>query len=426
MSPLAESSRGNSSQVLVIARFLMRHPPDAIGNLMAESLKDFPNDNWKSISVDRWTGLDVLSWLFCFDGRVLHKYPVDRFKWLRKLFLRQPLLTGRDLFPLEVSKLSVELSLSVDEASLANRELMDHSDSLFDRETSDIDVLVSNSYFLERSGSNWERLDCRQWDMCHFIEWANKERDIRGVTDSSVITYLGQPGVIDRLKNSPAEVKILERLDPVLSSEWISLISKSSGAPHPYQSSCMYAFSYDQTRQASTGHAGNQVVEQPSSYSQDEETDVSSSEESSATDGSKKRDRKLMGAELRNRLWQDLKHRIPKASKQWPGTMITWQFMLHLLESNEFTDLIRWEKREEGIFRILETRKIAALWRFYKDKSTDGTTKRCISWAYFSRALRFHYRGDMNGDKREEGKRERTVYQFDRKNVDRYLRQRQA
>jgi hypothetical protein len=63
--------------------------------------------------------------------------------------------------------------------------------------------------------------------------------------------------------------------------------------------------------------------------------------------------------------------------------MNVWQFLLHLLEHDSYTDLLQWENKAEGTFRILETVKLAALWRFYQKKSGKK-----ISWAHMSRAMR--------------------------------------
>jgi hypothetical protein len=71
------------------------------------------------------------------------------------------------------------------------------------------------------------------------------------------------------------------------------------------------------------------------------------------------------------------------------GNVVSWQFFLHLLENESvYGSFLRWENRNEGIFRVFETLKVAALWRFYREKCGKGSKDKRILWAFLSRTLR--------------------------------------
>jgi len=62
-------------------------------------------------------------------------------------------------------------------------------------------------------------------------------------------------------------------------------------------------------------------------------------------------------------------------------------FLIKLLEEEDekYTDIIRWENRDEGIFRILNPNNVAALWGYMKNSLHMNYDK-------MSRALRYYYK----------------------------------
>ncbi|XP_052749101.1 DNA-binding protein Ets97D-like [Galleria mellonella] len=82
------------------------------------------------------------------------------------------------------------------------------------------------------------------------------------------------------------------------------------------------------------------------------------------------------------------------------GQVQLWQFLLELLTSAQYYNLIRWHG-SEGEFKLLEPEKVAALWGARKHKPA-------MNYEKLSRALRYYYDGDMIA--KVAGKR--FVYKF--------------
>ncbi|XP_045770375.1 DNA-binding protein Ets97D isoform X1 [Maniola jurtina] len=69
------------------------------------------------------------------------------------------------------------------------------------------------------------------------------------------------------------------------------------------------------------------------------------------------------------------------------GQIQLWQFLLELLTSAEYYDVIRWHGTE-GEFKLLEPERVARLWGKRKHKPA-------MNYEKLSRALRYYYDGDM-------------------------------
>ncbi|XP_072948539.1 DNA-binding protein Ets97D [Epargyreus clarus] len=82
------------------------------------------------------------------------------------------------------------------------------------------------------------------------------------------------------------------------------------------------------------------------------------------------------------------------------GQVQLWQFLLELLTSAEYFDVIRWHGTE-GEFKLLEPERVARLWGARKHKPA-------MNYEKLSRALRYYYDGDMIA--KVAGKR--FVYKF--------------
>ncbi|KAG6443891.1 DNA-binding protein Ets97D isoform X2 [Manduca sexta] len=82
------------------------------------------------------------------------------------------------------------------------------------------------------------------------------------------------------------------------------------------------------------------------------------------------------------------------------GQIQLWQFLLELLTSAEYFDIIRWHGTE-GEFKLLEPERVARLWGARKHKPA-------MNYEKLSRALRYYYDGDMIA--KVSGKR--FVYKF--------------
>ncbi|XP_013177343.1 PREDICTED: DNA-binding protein Ets97D-like isoform X2 [Papilio xuthus] len=82
------------------------------------------------------------------------------------------------------------------------------------------------------------------------------------------------------------------------------------------------------------------------------------------------------------------------------GQIQLWQFLLELLTSAEYFDVIRWHGTE-GEFKLLEPERVAWLWGARKHKPA-------MNYEKLSRALRYYYDGDMIA--KVAGKR--FVYKF--------------
>ncbi|XP_049883860.1 DNA-binding protein Ets97D [Pectinophora gossypiella] len=82
------------------------------------------------------------------------------------------------------------------------------------------------------------------------------------------------------------------------------------------------------------------------------------------------------------------------------GQVQLWQFLLELLTSAEYYDVIRWHGTE-GEFKLLEPERVARLWGARKHKPA-------MNYEKLSRALRYYYDGDMIA--KVSGKR--FVYKF--------------
>ncbi|VVD01906.1 unnamed protein product [Leptidea sinapis] len=82
------------------------------------------------------------------------------------------------------------------------------------------------------------------------------------------------------------------------------------------------------------------------------------------------------------------------------GQIQLWQFLLELLTTAEYYDVIRWSGNE-GEFKLLEPERVAQLWGRRKQKPA-------MNYEKLSRALRYYYDGDMIA--KVPGKR--FVYKF--------------
>ncbi|OWR55334.1 DNA-binding protein Ets97D [Danaus plexippus plexippus] len=82
------------------------------------------------------------------------------------------------------------------------------------------------------------------------------------------------------------------------------------------------------------------------------------------------------------------------------GQIQLWQFLLELLTSAEYYDVIRWHGTS-GEFKLLEPERVARLWGVRKHKPA-------MNYEKLSRALRYYYDGDMIA--KVAGKR--FVYKF--------------
>lgn len=82
------------------------------------------------------------------------------------------------------------------------------------------------------------------------------------------------------------------------------------------------------------------------------------------------------------------------------GQIQLWQFLLELLTSAEYFDIIRWHG-PDGEFKLLEPERVARLWGARKHKPA-------MNYEKLSRALRYYYDGDMIA--KVSGKR--FVYKF--------------
>ncbi|XP_041971177.1 DNA-binding protein Ets97D-like [Aricia agestis] len=82
------------------------------------------------------------------------------------------------------------------------------------------------------------------------------------------------------------------------------------------------------------------------------------------------------------------------------GQVQLWQFLLELLTSAEYFDVIRWHG-SDGEFKLLEPERVARLWGRRKHKPA-------MNYEKLSRALRYYYDGDMIA--KVAGKR--FVYKF--------------
>ncbi|XP_023940755.1 DNA-binding protein Ets97D isoform X2 [Bicyclus anynana] len=69
------------------------------------------------------------------------------------------------------------------------------------------------------------------------------------------------------------------------------------------------------------------------------------------------------------------------------GQIQLWQFLLELLTSAEYFDVIRWHGTD-GEFKLLEPERVARLWGKRKHKPA-------MNYEKLSRALRYYYDGDM-------------------------------
>ncbi|KAA0193411.1 hypothetical protein HAZT_HAZT000215 [Hyalella azteca] len=67
-----------------------------------------------------------------------------------------------------------------------------------------------------------------------------------------------------------------------------------------------------------------------------------------------------------------------------------WEFLLDLLENPECNpSIIRWEDKSNGVFRLKEQEIIARKWGQRREKKDN------LSYDYFARALRYHYKSRM-------------------------------
>ena len=71
--------------------------------------------------------------------------------------------------------------------------------------------------------------------------------------------------------------------------------------------------------------------------------------------------------------------------KQKNNTSYLWEFLMELLDDPEsFKHLVSWVDREQGLFRLHDTKKLASLWGNCKNKP-------CMSYETMGRALRYYY-----------------------------------
>ena len=91
---------------------------------------------------------------------------------------------------------------------------------------------------------------------------------------------------------------------------------------------------------------------------------------------------------------QDHKAREPK-------TCLLWEFLLELLQKPKlYASTIKWVNREEGVFRIVDTKAVSRLWGLHKNKPN-------MTFASMSQGMRYYVqRGILT---KMEGK---LVYQF--------------
>ncbi|ELU06657.1 hypothetical protein CAPTEDRAFT_68907, partial [Capitella teleta] len=78
-----------------------------------------------------------------------------------------------------------------------------------------------------------------------------------------------------------------------------------------------------------------------------------------------------------------------------------WHFLLETLTDDRYKEVIRWVDREQGIFTIVESRKLAQMWG--ARKKHPGMT-----YEHLARAIRHYYRPEIIS--RIPGRR--LVYQF--------------
>jgi hypothetical protein len=79
-----------------------------------------------------------------------------------------------------------------------------------------------------------------------------------------------------------------------------------------------------------------------------------------------------------------------------------WQFLLEILNKEEFGSIIRWTNVEPGEFKVIETEEVARLWGLRKGRPNMNYDK-------LSRSLRYYYdKGIL-----EKVPGQRLVYKFD-------------
>lgn len=71
------------------------------------------------------------------------------------------------------------------------------------------------------------------------------------------------------------------------------------------------------------------------------------------------------------------------------GKLTLWQFLLELLMSNEYSNLIKWTDRNIGEFILIQAEEVAKLWGIRKDRNHR------MNYDKLSRALRYYYQKNI-------------------------------
>jgi len=59
-----------------------------------------------------------------------------------------------------------------------------------------------------------------------------------------------------------------------------------------------------------------------------------------------------------------------------------WQFLLEILCDEQYKDIISWVRRDEGVFRFVKPKSVAALWGKRRRREN-------MSYEHLSRAMRY-------------------------------------
>ena len=71
------------------------------------------------------------------------------------------------------------------------------------------------------------------------------------------------------------------------------------------------------------------------------------------------------------------------------GKLTLWQFLLELLMSDEYSNLIKWTDRNIGEFILIQAEEVAKLWGIRKDRNHR------MNYDKLSRALRYYYQKNI-------------------------------